>query len=53
VTFAPSENGKTVVANYMGRGIIQYPDTRIYHVSESGDILQLLLNHSYLYKDLH
>jgi hypothetical protein len=30
ITFNSSEEAKTVVANYMGRGIIQYPSSRIY-----------------------
>jgi hypothetical protein len=30
ITFNPSESGKTVMANYKGRGLIQYPSSRIY-----------------------
>jgi len=43
ISFNPSENGKTVVANYLGRGIIQIPAERIYS-TDGNDVTQTLQN---------
>jgi len=43
VSFASSENGKTVTANFKGRGIIQIPAERIYS-TDGNDVTQTLQN---------
>jgi len=42
VTFNPSEEGKTITASYMGKGIIQYPAEKIYFHGENPDIVENL-----------
>jgi len=42
VSFASSENGKTVTANFLGRGIIEIPAERIYTKSVDGEATQNL-----------
>jgi len=43
VSFASSENGKTVTANFKGRGIIQIPAERVYS-TDGNDVTQTLQN---------
>jgi hypothetical protein len=42
ITFNSTENGNTVLASYMGRGIIQYPAERIYCTNENNDTIETL-----------
>jgi len=46
VSFASSENGKTVTANFKGRGIVQIPAERIYSTDGNGvvETLQNMIN---------
>jgi len=39
ITFTSSENSKTVVANYKGRGVIQMPSSRSYYTNGVGDVV--------------
>jgi len=42
ITFNSTENGNTVLASYMGRGIIQYPSERIYYIDANNNIVGTL-----------
>ncbi|TPG88613.1 hypothetical protein EEL32_08305 [Brevibacillus laterosporus] len=42
VTFHPSQEGKTVACTYKGRGMIQYPASRIYAHNPNSDVVENL-----------
>ena len=42
VTFNPSEEGKSIIATYNGRGQILYPASKIYVHSENPDVVRTL-----------
>lgn len=42
ITFLPSEEGKTVIASYLGRGVILYPVERLYtNITSEGVVTTL------------
>lgn len=45
LTFNPSENGKTIIVSYKGRGMVYYPAERIYlHTEGSIDVVKNIQN---------